>query len=190
MNHQVEKLFDVACTLADVMTCVPIDQYSFEYGPRDYLHQFLSIISSLRGGRQRYFPLLLSKINDTLPSMPLHGYSLTANPGHPHSVCAFDSQSQAHSSNPNSNDSTPYCSPPQTVPILHQQQQQQQPQAQQPFDFEGLSVNSTRNVVCAPQQYPGLTAVSGVPMPHIYGEYSNMPISVGPVGGIKYENGG
>ncbi|KAI9839132.1 MAG: hypothetical protein M1819_003125 [Sarea resinae] len=65
----VEKLFDVACTLADVMSCVPIDTRGFEVGPRDYLNQLLSLIGTLRGGKTRFLPVLLAKINDTLPAI-------------------------------------------------------------------------------------------------------------------------
>ena len=63
----VKKLFDVACTLVDVMACVPIDQPTFGLGPRDYLDQFLRLLSQLRGGQERYLPLLLSKAVDSIP---------------------------------------------------------------------------------------------------------------------------
>ena len=63
----MEKLFDVACTLTDVISCVPIDTATFEFGPRDYLSQFLSLISILRGGGSRYVGLLQAKIRETLP---------------------------------------------------------------------------------------------------------------------------
>ncbi|KAK1020739.1 hypothetical protein LTR33_018764, partial [Friedmanniomyces endolithicus] len=43
----IEKLFDVACTLTDVMSCVPLDHAPFEYGPQDYLHQLTNLISTL-----------------------------------------------------------------------------------------------------------------------------------------------
>ena len=66
---QVEKLFDVACTLTDVMTCVPFQPSAFEVGPREYLHQFLTLISTLRGGDSRFLPLLLAKVNEALPTM-------------------------------------------------------------------------------------------------------------------------
>lgn len=106
--QQVEKLFDVACTLTDVMSCVPFEQHTFEYGPRDYLNQFLSLISTLRGGQQRYLPLLLSKINDTLPAMPMPGYNMVTAPAGVRGRIdeIYDS------SNPNSGDSTPFGSPP------------------------------------------------------------------------------
>lgn len=65
----MEKLFDVACTLTDVISCVPIDTATFEFGPRDYLSQFLTLISTLRGGGSRYVGLLQAKIRETLPLM-------------------------------------------------------------------------------------------------------------------------
>ncbi|KAI9880714.1 MAG: hypothetical protein M1830_000997 [Pleopsidium flavum] len=65
----IEKLFDVACTLTDVMSCVPTDINTFEVQPRDYLNQFLGLISTLRGGDSRYLPLLLGRIDEALPAM-------------------------------------------------------------------------------------------------------------------------
>ena len=90
------------------MSCVPFEQHTFEYGPRDYLNQFLSLISTLRGGHQRYLPLLLSKINETLPTMPMPGYNMTSlpAPGRGRIDEIYDS------SNPNSGDTTPFGSPP------------------------------------------------------------------------------
>lgn len=70
----MEKLFDVACTLIDVIACVPLSPTSYEMGPRDYLNRFVALISSLRGGQSRYLPLLQNKIAEVLPSyqLPLH----------------------------------------------------------------------------------------------------------------------
>ncbi|KAI9707432.1 MAG: hypothetical protein M1836_000393 [Candelina mexicana] len=65
----VEKLFDVACTLTDVMACVPINATTFEIGPRDYLDQFMRLISTLPGGKSRFLPLLLAKVQETLPAV-------------------------------------------------------------------------------------------------------------------------
>ncbi|KAL9627481.1 MAG: hypothetical protein Q9164_007595, partial [Protoblastenia rupestris] len=65
----IEKLFDVACTVTDVIACVPLDSSIFEIGPSEYLHQFLSLISNLRGGGSRFLPLLREKISENLPSM-------------------------------------------------------------------------------------------------------------------------
>ncbi len=65
----IEKIFDVACTVTDVIACVPLDSGIFEVGPSEYLNQFLSLISNLRGGGSRFLPLLLAKISEILPSM-------------------------------------------------------------------------------------------------------------------------
>ncbi|KAJ8604940.1 hypothetical protein MRB53_041616 [Persea americana] len=64
----VKKYFDISCTLIDVMACVPIlEQSGFELGPSDYLSHFMHLMSSLRGGKSRYLPLLIAKANDALP---------------------------------------------------------------------------------------------------------------------------
>ena len=106
----VEKLFDISCTLVDVISYVPIEQDTFKYGPRDYLQQMMTLISSLRGGQQRYMPLLLSKINDTMPNAP--NYSL---PSLPSSASDIYDGSQHTNSDPDSSDSTPFGSPPMSA---------------------------------------------------------------------------
>ncbi|KAI9769321.1 MAG: hypothetical protein M1839_003744 [Geoglossum umbratile] len=65
----IEKLFDVACTLTDVMACVPLDSNTLKLGPRDYLMEFVNLLSTLRGGDSRFLPLLLTKIQDSLPHL-------------------------------------------------------------------------------------------------------------------------
>jgi len=153
----VEKLFDVACTLTDVMSCVPFEQHTFEYGPRDYLNQFLSLISTLRGGQQRYLPLLLSKINDTLPTMPMPGYNMVA--AAPTSRGRIDEIYD--SSNPNSGDSTPFGSPPPPVvgPQLYQSAFAE--------DFKALTAAPQTNgfpLMSAAPSYTSMPAASsGVP---------------------------
>ncbi|PSK57941.1 hypothetical protein B9Z65_9143 [Elsinoe australis] len=161
----IEKLFDVACTLTDVMSCVPetqLMQPSFEIGPRDYLHQFVSLISNLRGGRQRYLPLLVSKINDTLPSsMPNMGYALSPNPSHASSSYMtagqhgqveeiYDQQAHdSHGSGHTSHVASPFGSPPQSASV---------PLAPGPFGFENLSVDPS------PVSSPGFAPVAGPAM--------------------------
>lgn len=67
---QIKKLFDIACTLIDVISFVPLQPPTgFEMGPRQYLEQFIQLISKLRGGQTRYLPLLMNKINETLPAL-------------------------------------------------------------------------------------------------------------------------
>jgi Fungal specific transcription factor domain len=65
----IEKLFDVACTVSDVIAYVPLDGSIFEIGPSEYLNQFLCLISKLRGGSSRFLPLLLAKISEDVPGM-------------------------------------------------------------------------------------------------------------------------
>lgn len=111
----IEKLFDVACTLTDVMACVPLEQQTFEFGPKDYLNQLMSLISTLRGGKERYFPLLINKINDTMPSTPAYGYALTAAPGNPRIEEIYDSQSGSDFTR--SGESSPWNSPQTMVEV-------------------------------------------------------------------------
>ena len=117
----IEKLFDVACTLTDVISCVPYEQQSFQYGPRDYLQQLVTLISNLRGGQQRYMPLLMSKINEAMPNQP--GRSLVPPSARSEMSDMYDGvdSSQATNSGPNSQESTPFGSPPLSAvgPHIH-----------------------------------------------------------------------
>ncbi|KAJ5757352.1 uncharacterized protein N7511_006046 [Penicillium nucicola] len=68
----IEKIFEVACTLVDVMACLSaagLRSSGFKLGPQDYLKHFSSLIHDLPGGRRRFLPLLFTKIGQTLPSM-------------------------------------------------------------------------------------------------------------------------
>lgn len=52
------------------MSCVPLEPpKAFEPGPRQYLEKFIHLMSSLRGGQERYLPMLIEKIHETLPVM-------------------------------------------------------------------------------------------------------------------------
>lgn len=51
------------------MTCVPIEPTNFELGPRDYLNHFIHLMGTLRGGKSRYLPLLMTKVHETLPTL-------------------------------------------------------------------------------------------------------------------------
>ena len=137
------------------MSCVPFEQHTFEYGPRDYLNQFLSLISTLRGGQQRYLPLLLSKINDTLPTMPMPGYNMVSQPGGRGRIDEI-----YDSSNPNSGDSTPFGSPPP------------QPVGQQLYQAAGYGeefknipapTSSGFPIITSAAPYPGMAPTSAVP---------------------------
>jgi len=65
----IEKLFDVACSLTDVLSLLPPNPDPFTLGPRDYLHDFMTVLSVLRNGDHRFLPLLLAKVNDVLPRL-------------------------------------------------------------------------------------------------------------------------
>lgn len=65
----IEKLFDVACSLTDVLSLLPTPSDPFVTGPRDYLNQFLSLLSTLRNGDHRFMPLLMQKVHEVLPRL-------------------------------------------------------------------------------------------------------------------------
>ncbi|KJX93866.1 c6 zinc finger domain containing protein [Zymoseptoria brevis] len=110
----IEKLFDVACTLTDVMSVIPQDQYTFELGPRDYLNQLTSLISTLRGGQQRYLPLLMQKISDAVPDHQTPAFTI---PAIPRSIRSEEIYDGSHSSAPNSGESTPAFGSPLGSPL-------------------------------------------------------------------------
>lgn len=67
----VEKLFDIACCLTDVVACTSFSPDAFALGPQDYVSRFLTLIQTLRGGQPRYLPLLVAKVNEVLPNLAL-----------------------------------------------------------------------------------------------------------------------
>ncbi|KAK5442698.1 hypothetical protein LTS15_010905 [Exophiala xenobiotica] len=67
-----EKVFDITCTLIDVISCIPTEDVKsngFETGPEDNLKHFFSLIARLPGGRDKYLPLLVTKVDQMLPAM-------------------------------------------------------------------------------------------------------------------------
>lgn len=86
ISLQIEKLFDVACSLTDVLSLLPANPQPFTLGPRDYLHQFMTLLSVLRNGDHRFLPLLLSKVHDVLPT--LANPMLQTVPDTPQNMCA------------------------------------------------------------------------------------------------------
>lgn len=101
----IEKLFDVAWVLTDVISCTPTGSPSFDFGPRDYLSQIIQLISKLRGGQQRYMPLLTSKIHDTMPTTI--SYSLPLVP-----ATSTSTMSDAVTTSSSSESPTNFGSPP------------------------------------------------------------------------------
>jgi hypothetical protein len=76
----------VACSLTDVLSLLPASPQPFTLGPRDYLHQFMTLLSVLRNGDNRFLPLLLSKVHDVLPT--LANPMLQTVPDSPATMCA------------------------------------------------------------------------------------------------------
>jgi hypothetical protein len=70
---QIEKVFDVACCLADGPLRTSYSSDELELRHRDYVLCFLSLILTLRGGQTRYFPPLLAKFSEILLNLPLPG---------------------------------------------------------------------------------------------------------------------
>ncbi|KFY73980.1 hypothetical protein V499_05963 [Pseudogymnoascus sp. VKM F-103] len=109
----VEKLFDVAYSLTDVLSVSPPPADPFAPAPTDYLNQFLFLLSSLRNGDTRFRPLLIAKIHDILPRLVTPMLQTLPEPSSgmgPGGVDIFDGFGNAGMG----------------VPSLPQQQQQQQ----------------------------------------------------------------
>lgn len=85
------------------MSCVPFEQHTFEFGPRDYLNQLVSLVGTLRGGQKRYLPLLLEKI-DIMPGSVTTGYPLPAAP-------ISSRLAEIYEEHSTSGESSPYGSP-------------------------------------------------------------------------------
>ncbi|KAI9764292.1 MAG: hypothetical protein M1840_008583 [Geoglossum simile] len=62
----LEKVFDIGCSLADIMKVLPAKSPSFEIGPPDYLVEMLRMLSTIRGGKSRYLPLLAAQVDEVL----------------------------------------------------------------------------------------------------------------------------
>ena len=52
-----------------MLSLIPANPQPFTLGPRDYLDQFLKLLSVLRNGDSRFLPLLLSKVHEVLPTL-------------------------------------------------------------------------------------------------------------------------
>lgn len=68
-GDQLTKLFDVACTLTEVLALHPASRDPFSPGPREQLNPLLNILSMLRNGDHRFMPLLLIKVHEVLPKL-------------------------------------------------------------------------------------------------------------------------
>ncbi|KAF2745473.1 hypothetical protein M011DRAFT_377026, partial [Sporormia fimetaria CBS 119925] len=63
-----EKIFDVACALADILPFVSLSAPLMELTPVDYLTQITVLISKLPGS-SKFIPLLVAKLNELLPEL-------------------------------------------------------------------------------------------------------------------------
>ncbi|CAO2648127.1 Nn.00g090490.m01.CDS01 [Neocucurbitaria sp. VM-36] len=64
-----EKIFDIACALADVLPFIAFPTSQVELNPADYLTQITTLIAELPGGSPKFVPLLLAKVNELLPEL-------------------------------------------------------------------------------------------------------------------------
>ena len=117
---KIEKVFDVACSLIDVMACVPINASNFEMGPLHYLTQLVNLMTTLRGGGSRYVPLVIARIQETLPNIApsiIQSLDLELPDGHYRGSKTKRSSSNSSTSSPFS---TPLSTPPfSTPPFMH-----------------------------------------------------------------------
>jgi len=70
----LEKIFDIGCSLADVLQLYPVSQNtlvsSMQIGPRDYLMEMIRLCSTVLGGSSRYVSLLSTKADECFHSGP------------------------------------------------------------------------------------------------------------------------
>ncbi|KAF2024174.1 hypothetical protein EK21DRAFT_118045 [Setomelanomma holmii] len=64
-----EKVFDIACALADVLPFVSPPTVHVDATPQEYLGQIVSLLTKLPGGTSKFVPLLLAKIHELLPDL-------------------------------------------------------------------------------------------------------------------------
>ena len=64
----LEKVFDIGCSLADVLLIHPtvVQTPALEIGPRDYLMELMKIMGTVLGGSSRYLRLLATKADECL----------------------------------------------------------------------------------------------------------------------------
>lgn len=64
-----EKIFDIACALADILPFVTTSTSPLELGPLDYLTQTTALLAKLPDGSSKFVPLLLAKVNELVPGL-------------------------------------------------------------------------------------------------------------------------
>lgn len=129
----------MACTLTDVIACVPLEGNELDTVPSDYLNQLLTLISQLRGGGSRFLPLLLSKVSENLPLMT----APTPLPLPPAQMSAINQES-ANSSPTESSRSAPPMRPSPAFPMgpLTPSLSDSMPGGPSPPESHGLTMSS------------------------------------------------
>ncbi|EJT76082.1 C6 zinc finger protein [Gaeumannomyces tritici R3-111a-1] len=65
----VEKLYEVASSLTEVLALQPNSDPFAVFNPRDSLQHILNLLGLVRNGESRFLPLLMCKMNDVLPRL-------------------------------------------------------------------------------------------------------------------------
>ncbi|KAI9742818.1 MAG: hypothetical protein M1818_003547 [Claussenomyces sp. TS43310] len=159
----LEKLFDVACSLTDVLALLPTPSDPFVMGPRDYLTQFLTLLSTLRNGDNRFLPLLLQKIHEVLPR--LTSPMLQVVPEAASQNCGMDPNIDIFDGFGNAG-----MGAPSSIP-LHFDAKRMEDLSNERSVSSGTSSPFTSPIVSQGMEYPG--------MPE-YGGYPGMPSPVSP----------
>ena len=102
----VEKLFDIACSLIDVMSLVPMETPAQDAETRGCLEHLIHLITTLRWGKSRYVGLLNAKIRDTIPEIAASFASPLLAVLTPQTTASYSDASST---------STPFGSPPLRV---------------------------------------------------------------------------
>ena len=161
----VEKLFDIACTLIDVMSLVPMDTPAQEAETRGCLEHFIHLITTLRWGKSRYVGLLNAKIRDTIPEIAASFASPILAVLTPQTTTSYSDASST---------STPFGSPPLRVAAMGWNP------LTSPLEIEGMgSLSSAASVTSG--------SVTSAPMT---GSGPNTPIKAEYPEYLMYEGGG
>ena len=66
----LEKIFDVGCSLADVLLLHPPRAEAMQCGPRDSMREMMRVMDRAMGGRSRYRALLGEKAGEAMAGGP------------------------------------------------------------------------------------------------------------------------
>jgi len=67
ISFRVEKVFDIACALANVIPFVPFTPSQFAFNLTDYMIQLTLLLMKLPGGSNKFTPLLSTQVEELLP---------------------------------------------------------------------------------------------------------------------------